>query len=128
MLKKFPVILFFIATAVPTEEEQAEAMQFGPNVRFRNAEFGDHAGALEECDGVAGVVPARYAEAYPEASKAIEAYMDANSERLSKARQNAQAAAQARETVVDAPAAQPTGKAKSAPAPQPAAAGWTANT
>lgn len=139
MKTKFPLILFFLATAVATEAEEAEAMQYGPNVRFRNAEFGDHSGALEQCDGVAGTVPARYAEAFPKAEEAIGKYMDENRDRLNAARQAAQDAAQARESAqatqdaqqaASAPAAAPAsgGKAsKAAPAPQPAATGWTAN-
>lgn len=134
MLKKFPIILFFIATAVPTAEEQAEAMQYGPNVRFRNAEFGNHSGALEECDGVAGKVPEAYAKC-PTAEDAIAKYMDANAEAVGKARESAAASAQARQAAQDAaqaaqaatPAPATAKTDKPAPAAKPAAQGWTAN-
>lgn len=136
MIKKFPIILFFLAASSPTAEEEAEAMEFGPNVRFRNAEFGNHSGALEACDGVAGKVPDAYAKC-PTGKEAIEKFMDENADRMAKAREGAQAAAQAREeaaqaaqaaTATQAPAKGGKAAATPAPAPaQPAAAQWTAN-
>lgn len=85
-MKKPPIILFFIRSSVPTEEEQKAAEDLGVPVKFRNAEFAATSGAPEECDGVAGVeytnadkekvstIPEIYSETYPDAEKVIAAY------------------------------------------------------
>lgn len=75
-MKKFPIILFFVAGSEPTAAQQAESFKLGPNVRFRNAEFVSDVGSMEACDGVAGDVPARYADAYPTAEDALKKYAD----------------------------------------------------
>lgn len=75
-MKKFPVILFFVSGSEPTAAQQAESFKLGPNVRFRNAEFVSDIGSLEKCDGVAGDVPARYADAYPTAEDALKQYAE----------------------------------------------------
>lgn len=73
-MRKYPRILFFVASVMPTAEDFAAAELLGPNVAFRNASAVPNDGALEECDGIAGKVPARYAEKYPTAEEAIAAY------------------------------------------------------
>lgn len=73
-MRKYPRILFFVASVMPTDEDFANAEQLGPNVSFRNASMIPEEGALELCDGVAGQVPTRYAEAYPTAEEAIAEY------------------------------------------------------
>lgn len=73
-MRKYPRILFFVASVMPTDEDFANAEKLGPNVAFRNASMIPEEGALELCDGVAGLVPARYAETYPTAEDAIGEY------------------------------------------------------
>lgn len=75
-MQKYPRILFFVVAAMPTEEDFLASEELGPNVAFRNASMVPTDGALEKCDGVAGCVPTRYAEAYPTAEEAIAAYKD----------------------------------------------------
>lgn len=67
-------ILFFIVGAMPTADDYEAAEAIGANVSFRNASAVPPDGALEECDGVAGAVPARYAEAFKPAAEAVEAF------------------------------------------------------
>jgi hypothetical protein len=74
MFKKAPRILFFIDGDLPSKKEYAAAARLGPNTSFRNAQYINEEGALETCDGVAGEVPKRYAEAYPTAEAALESY------------------------------------------------------
>ena len=52
-------ILFFTVGPVPTDVERSEAAKIVGNVVFRNAKFagGD---SIEQCDGVAGLVPDNY--------------------------------------------------------------------
>jgi len=102
-MRKYPRILFFVAAAMPTEEDFSAAEKLGPNVAFRNASMVPNDGVLEKCDGVAGCVPERYAEAYPTAEEAIAAYEDER---------------KARAALVegDKPPAKPAAKAKPAPA------------
>ena len=66
-IKKLPVVLFFIAGPVPTEEEQeqAEAIE-GANVKFRNASLVLPGHSPEAFDDVAGLVPEVYEEAKAE--------------------------------------------------------------
>lgn len=64
-------ILFFVNGVAPTSEDFAEADKISAQVVFRNATAVPPDGALEIADGVAGHVPARYAEAYPTAAEAI---------------------------------------------------------
>lgn len=70
---KLAKILFFVLGASPTAENFAEAQELRANVAFRNAHHVPSDGCLEECDGVAGEVPERYAEAFPSAEEAIAA-------------------------------------------------------
>lgn len=81
-MKKFPRILFFISGSLPTEEQFVSAESYGPNVSFRNGLLVPADGTLEVCDGVAGSVPDRYADAYPSAEEAIKAYKEAREARL----------------------------------------------
>jgi len=71
-------ILFFILDAIPNAKELAAADELHAQVVFRNANYVPAEGSLEECDGVAGTVPKRYAEAFPEAKAAIAAHKKAN--------------------------------------------------
>lgn len=65
----YPKILFFIEGSTPTKEDLEAADACGPGVAFRNASLIDPAGAIEDCDGVAGpAIPENYAEALPDAS------------------------------------------------------------
>lgn len=109
-MRKYPRILFFVAGVMPTEEDFAAAEKLGPNVSFRNASAVPNDGALEKCDGVAGKVPARYAEAFPTAEEAIAEY-------------EAEKEARAALLEGDKPPAKPEPKAKPAPtAEKPATA------
>ena len=67
-------ILFFTNGPAPTAEQLAEANKLNGNICFRNAKYVPaEPHALEECDGVAGDVPAIYSAEYPDAVSAIEA-------------------------------------------------------
>ena len=66
-------ILFFVDGVAPTPEDYEAASKMTAQVVFRNARAVPSEGALEECDGVAGHVPAPYAE-LPTAEEAIEAH------------------------------------------------------
>lgn len=68
---KFPRILYFIKNTNPTTEDMAAAKELGMNAVFRVADYIPSEGALEQCDGVAGLVPARYAAAYPKAEDVL---------------------------------------------------------
>lgn len=67
---RVPRVLYFIEGMVPTDEQKADAARFGPNVGIRNAlQVAELAmSPLEECDAVAGKVPPRYANVYPDVS------------------------------------------------------------
>lgn len=97
-------ILFFVKGVSPTPEDFEEASKLQAQVVFRNAQAVPAEGTLEECDGVAGHVPAPYGE-LPAAEEAIKAHA-------------AKLAALAKK-VGDAPAP----KAPAKPANAPAAAG-----
>ena len=107
-------ILFFVDGVAPTPEDYEAASKLTAQVVFRNARAVPAEGALEECDGVAGHVPAPYAE-LPAAEEAIKAHA-------------AKLAALAKK-VGDAPAPKaPAPKAPAKPANAPAAApAWTPN-
>ena len=100
-------ILFFVQGVSPTPEDFEEASKLKAQVVFRNARAVPAEGALEECDGVAGHVPAPYAE-LPAAEEAIKAHA-------------AKLAALAKK-VGDAPAPKAPAKPANAPAATPAAA------
>lgn len=67
---RIPRVLFFTAAMVPTTEEYEAAAKFAPNVGIRNGQLVADMpmSPLEECDAVAGTVPARYAKTYPDVS------------------------------------------------------------
>lgn len=68
---KQPKIIFFIDGPVPSETEKLDAFDLGVPVQFRNAQ---HVTRVEEdCDGVAGNVPAPYAK-HASAEDALKAY------------------------------------------------------
>jgi len=77
-MKQHAKILFFINDAMPTAKELAAADELSAHVVFRNANYIPAEGSLEHCDGVAGSVPKRYAEAFPKAKEAIAAHKKAN--------------------------------------------------
>jgi len=65
-------ILFFVDGPAPSAEDFAQAAEMAANVVFRNARaVPSEPHALEICDGVAGKVPAIYADKFPAAEKAI---------------------------------------------------------
>ena len=67
-------ILFFTNGPAPTAEQLAEANKLSGNICFRNAKYVPaEPHGLEDCDGVAGDVPAIYSAQYPDAVSAIEA-------------------------------------------------------
>lgn len=103
-------ILFFVKGVSPTPEdfEEASKLQAQAQVVFRNAQAVPAEGTLEECDGVAGHVPAPYAE-LPAAEEAIKAHA-------------AKLAALAKK-VGDAPAPKAPAKPANAAAAAPATAG-----
>ena len=68
-------ILFFVKGVSPTPEDFEEASKLQAQVVFRNAQAVPAEGTLEQCDGVAGHVPAPYAE-LPTAEEAIKAASD----------------------------------------------------
>jgi hypothetical protein len=53
-------VLFFIRGPVPTEEQEAEAIEYGRNVGFRNVNFTRPDETLEDFDIVVGDVPPIY--------------------------------------------------------------------
>lgn len=140
MIKNFPRILFFIAGATPTDDEFEAAQKYLPNMAFRNAAFvppDATVGSLEQCDGVAGLVPEIYAKNRATAEEAgdkfMQAHSDARQDRLSrqdKARQAAEAKAEAAHNKAEAAKAQAAAKAEAKPAAKTTAsntAGWKAN-
>lgn len=102
-------ILFFVKGVSPTPEDFEEASKLQAQVVFRNAQAVPAEGTLEQCDGVAGHVPAPYAQ-LPTADEAIKAVSD-------------KLAALAKK-VGDAPAPKAPAKAAGTPAAAPA---WTPN-
>ena len=68
-------ILFFVKGVSPTPEDFEEASKLQAQVVFRNAHAVPAEGTLEQCDGVAGHVPAPYAE-IPTAEEAIKTVSD----------------------------------------------------
>ena len=65
--KNRPVLLYFLANAVPTDGETKEALKLetalGAVVRFRNGRHPGE-GGTEKCTYVAGTVPANYRATY----------------------------------------------------------------
>src|SRR4051812_9415466 len=68
-----PVILYFFAESIPTPEERIEVSQLRGRVQHRTAAFVGTEDKPEECDGVAGTVPAIYKKK-PSAEAAMKAY------------------------------------------------------
>lgn len=96
MFGKYPRILFFVNDAVPTLEHQLAAERLAPcRVSFRNARLVGDEGSLEECDGVFGDVPKRYADKYPTAEEAIATFVKTREEQLAKAEEEAAKAKEA---------------------------------
>lgn len=139
MIKNFPRILFFIAGATPTDEEYNEAQHYLPNMAFRNAAFvpaDASVGSLEQCDGVAGLVPEIYAKNRPSAKQAGEAFAEAQfnarQDRLTRQdKQRQEQERKAEEAVQAANVAKTKGELKASAANSPTAAkaatSWTPN-
>ncbi|URA06797.1 hypothetical protein QAY89_gp32 [Xanthomonas phage Langgrundblatt1] len=70
---KAPKILFFVDGMAPTPDDMAAAAEITGQICFRNARVIPAEGALEECDGVAGHIPAPYKK-LPSAAQAIKAH------------------------------------------------------
>lgn len=123
-MRKFPRILFFIAATMPTAEDFDAADEMGPNVSFRNASMVSTEGALENCDGVAGQVPQRYADKFLSAREAIEAWQTVEMKRRAD-----RAAGKAEEAEPEPvkPAAPAKVQGAGKPVPKPNAATWQAN-
>lgn len=103
-------ILYFIEGAAPTAEDFEAAQAIGGNVVFRNAlAVPNEPHSLEICDGVAGVVPPIYAEAFPDADEAVA--------------QRAEELKALSSKTGDEPAPKPKGKGASKSAAKPAATG-----
>lgn len=68
-----PVILYFINSGVPTEQQRAEAESFPVKPAWRNTQYIEPEDAVEECGAVAGDVPEQYAH-LPGPDKVIKAY------------------------------------------------------
>lgn len=70
---KPPKILFFHHGPMPSAAQYAEALDYGSNVQYRNADFVYEGDRPEECQGVAGDIPKSYRK-IPRAAKALAAY------------------------------------------------------
>ena len=114
-------ILFFVKGVSPTPEDFEEASKLQAQVVFRNAHAVPAEGALEQCDGVAGHVPAPYADK-PTAEEAIKTVSDKLAALAKKVGDAPAPKAPAKPA--NAPAA--AGKAQ-APAKGAAAPAWTPN-
>ncbi|OHD25445.1 MAG: hypothetical protein A2Y38_12875 [Spirochaetes bacterium GWB1_59_5] len=123
-MRKYPRILFFVAASMPTQDDFEAAEQLGPNVAFRNAAMISNEGSLEKCEGVAGLVPQRYADAYPTAEDAIADFETERKARLLKPQGDE--AAQPKATPAPTPAKPATAPATPKPAAKPAVA-WQPN-
>lgn len=66
-------VLYFLNGPSPTSAEQRDAETYGYGTVFRNAQHVPASGALEECDAVAGNVPARYQKQFPIAKRIMQA-------------------------------------------------------
>jgi hypothetical protein len=67
---RIPRVLYFHLGSNPTDEQREDAKRFAPNFGFRSADQVSTLAMspLEECDAVAGEVPKRYADNYPNVS------------------------------------------------------------
>lgn len=68
-------ILYFVNGNQPTKDDFANGNAINGDVKFRNATAYSDEGALEDCDGVAGNPPGRYAD-LPTADEAIQRIQD----------------------------------------------------
>ena len=117
-------ILFFVDGVAPTPEDYEAASKLTAQVVFRNARAVPPEGALEECDGVAGHVPAPYAE-LPTAEEAIEAHaakLAALADKVGDA-----PAPKAPAKPANAPATAAKAQAPAQPAKPASAPAWTPN-
>lgn len=70
---KQPKILYFVNGSAPSAADQLAVIELGVSVFYRNARFVGADEKPEPCDGVAGHVPAAYAD-IPSAEDAMTAY------------------------------------------------------
>lgn len=76
MKLKTPKILYFVAGYAPTAADLIVALDLGVGVQYRNSTKINAEDPCEPCDGVAGDVPAQYAEKFPDATEVVEAYRE----------------------------------------------------
>lgn len=117
-------ILYFVDGVSPTPEDFEAASKMQAQVVFRNAQAVPAEGALEECDGVAGAVPAPYAE-LPSAEEAIAAQAEKILALTKKV--GDEPAPKAPAKPANAPAAATKPQAPAQPAKPAAAPAWTPN-
>ena len=117
-------ILYFVDGVSPTPEDFEAASKMQAQVVFRNARAVPPEGALEQCDGVAGHVPAPYAE-IPTAEEAIKTVSDKLAA-LAKKVGDAPAPKALAKAAAAAKAAQAT-QAQATAAKPAAAPAWTPN-
>lgn len=70
---KRPFILYFVKGFAPKPEHVVEANSMNARVAFRNASVVEPDSSVEQCDGVAGIVPSAYSD-FPTAEEAIAKY------------------------------------------------------
>ena len=117
-------ILFFVKGVSPTPEDFEEASKLQAQVVFRNAHAVPAEGTLEQCDGVAGHVPAPYAE-LPTAEEAIKTVSDKLAALAKKVGDSPAPKAPAKPA--NAPAAAAKGQAPAQTGKPAAAPAWTPN-
>ena len=121
-------ILYFVDGVSPTPEDFEAASKMQAQVVFRNARAVPPEGALEECDGVAGHVPAPYADK-PTAEEAIKTVSDKLAALAKKVGDAPapKAPAKAAGKPADAPQAGAQAQAPATAAKPAAAPAWTPN-
>ena len=117
-------ILYFVDGVSPTPEDFEAASKMQAQVVFRNARAVPPEGALEECDGVAGHVPAPYAE-LPAAEEAIKAHAAKLAALAKKVGDSPAPKAPAKPA--NAPATAAKAQAPAQPAKPASAPAWTPN-
>ena len=117
-------ILYFVDGVSPTPEDFEAASKMQAQVVFRNAQAVPAEGTLEECDGVAGHVPAPYAE-LPEAEEAIKTVSDKLAALAKKVGDAPAPKAPAKPA--NAPATAAKAQAPAQPAKPASAPAWTPN-
>lgn len=70
---KPPKVLFFHEGKMPSAADYEECLEYGANVQYRAAQHVRSGDVVEDCDGVAGVVPDAY-DHLPSAEDALESF------------------------------------------------------